>query len=152
MRLQGQAGMQDTRRGRSRAELGHGAGGPSTHPTPPHCTPLRGLLAALRQGRVHVRAGSEGFPSDLGAWTYLATKALGMKPYTPDFDADIVSSGPCRVLRIKGEAFQAALRMAKADEIMGARAMKQVGFLSPCPHACHMRHACSAGCSRLGIA
>ena len=81
------------------------------------------------QGRVHVRAGSEGFESDLGAWTYLGTKALGSRPYTPDFDASMVAAGGCRVLRIKAEAFHAALRMAKADEIMGARAMKQVGVL-----------------------
>lgn len=72
-----------------------------------------------------MKAGSEGFPSDLGAWTYLGTKALGQKPYTPDFDAEMVPGGPCRVLRIKAEAYHAALRMAKADEIMGARAMKQ---------------------------
>lgn len=78
------------------------------------------------QGRVHVKAGSEGFESDLGAWTYLGTKALGSRPYTPDFDARMVAGAGCRVLRIKADAFHAALRMAKADEIMGARAMKQV--------------------------
>ena len=82
------------------------------------------------QGRVHVRAGSEGFESDLGAWTYLGTKALGNRPYTPDFSAHIVAASSCRVLRIKADAFHAALRMAKADEIMGARAMKQARILS----------------------
>lgn len=79
---------------------------------------------------MHVKAGSEGFESDLGAWTYLGTKALGSRPYTPDFDAHMMAAGGCRVLRIKAEAFHAALRMAKADEIMGARAMKQVSGMS----------------------
>ncbi|KAK9806553.1 hypothetical protein WJX73_000035 [Symbiochloris irregularis] len=79
----------------------------------------------ILQGRVHVKAGSEAFESVLGAWTYLGTKALGSRPYTPDFDAHMVAAGGCRVLRIKADAFHAALRMAKADEIMGARAMKQ---------------------------
>lgn len=76
------------------------------------------------QGRVHVRAGSEGFESDLGAWTYLGTKALGQKPYTPDFDADMVPTAVCRVLRIRADAFHSALRMAKADQILGTLAMK----------------------------
>lgn len=76
------------------------------------------------QGHVRVKAGTEGFPSDLGPWSYLGGKAMGLEPYMPDFDA--VSVGPCRLLRVHTDAYRAALRMGQANEIVGMRAIKQV--------------------------
>ena len=84
-----------------------------------------------------VRAGTEGFQSEQGPWSYLGAKALrgGGKagPYVPDFDA--VTTGSCRLLRVTADAYAAALRMGRAaegraaDHIVGVRAVKQ---------ACHL--------------
>ncbi len=86
-----------------------------------------------RQGKVVVRAGTEGFQSEQGPWSYLGAKALrgGGKagPYVPDFDA--VTAGSCRLLRVTADAYAAALRMGRAaegraaDQIVGVRAVQQ---------------------------
>ena len=80
-----------------------------------------------------VRAGTEGFQSEQGPWSYLGAKALGgggkAGAYVPDFDA--VTAGSCRLLRITADAYAAALRMGRAaegraaDQIVGVRAVKQ---------------------------
>ena len=85
------------------------------------------------QGKVVVRAGTEGFQSEQGPWSYLGAKALGgggkAGAYVPDFDA--VTAGSCRLLRITADAYAAALRMGRAaegraaDQIVGVRAVKQ---------------------------
>ena len=71
-----------------------------------------------------VYAGEEGFQSEMGPWSVLGTKALGSEPYIPDFDA--FSSGGCRLMRIHADAYSGALRMGKADKIVGVRAMRQL--------------------------
>lgn len=71
-----------------------------------------------------VRAGSEGFLSELGPWSVLGQKALGSEEYIPDFDAR--ATGGCRMLRIHADAYRAALRMGKTDQIVGVRAMRQL--------------------------
>jgi metal transporter CNNM len=76
------------------------------------------------QGRLIVRAGSEGFQSEMGPWSFLGSKALVGETYVPDFDA--CAPGGCRLLRIHADAYRAALRMGKAEKIVGARAMRQV--------------------------
>ncbi|KAK9909389.1 hypothetical protein WJX75_001507 [Coccomyxa subellipsoidea] len=76
------------------------------------------------QGRVDVYAGSERFLSELGPWSVLGQKALAAEEYVPDFDAR--ATGGCRMLRIHKEAYQAALRMGKTDQIVGVRAMRQL--------------------------
>lgn len=76
------------------------------------------------QGRLSVRAGSEGFQSEMGPWSALGTKALGSEPYTPDFDAK--ATGGCRILRIHADAYKSALRVGKADQIVGVRAMRHM--------------------------
>ena len=78
----------------------------------------------ISQGRLVVHAGTEGFQSEMGPWSVLGTKALGSEPYFPDFDA--FSSGGCRLMRIHAEAYRSALRMGKADRIVGVRAMRQL--------------------------
>ena len=96
-----------------------------------------------------VRAGTEGFQSEQGPWSYLGAKALrgGGKagPYVPDFDA--VTTGSCRLLRVTADAYAAALRMGRAaegraaDHIVGVRAVKQACHLhQPCPqpYALHL--------------
>ena len=76
------------------------------------------------QGRLIVYAGTEGFQSEMGPWSVLGSKALGTEPYIPDFDA--FSTGGCRLMRIHAEAYRGALRMGKADKIVGVRAMRQL--------------------------
>ena len=71
-----------------------------------------------------VYAGEEGFQSEMGPWSVLGTKALGSEPYIPDFDAFL--SGGCRLMRIHADAYSGALRMGKADKIVGVRAMRQL--------------------------
>ena len=41
------------------------------------------------QGRLIVNAGSEGFQSEMGPWSFLGGKALAGEPYIPDFDAKV---------------------------------------------------------------
>ena len=112
---------------------------------------------AAVQGKVVVRAGTEGFQSEQGPWSYLGAKALrgGGKagPYVPDFDA--VTTGSCRLLRVTADAYAAALRMGRAaegraaDHIVGVRAVKQVCHkFQPCPqpyalHLGFMRPRCA---------
>lgn len=71
-----------------------------------------------------VYAGSERFFSELGPWSVLGQKALAAEEYVPDFDAR--ATGGCRMLRIHKDAYQAALRMGKTDQIVGVRAMRQL--------------------------
>ena len=79
---------------------------------------------ALVQGRLVVHAGTEGFQSEMGPWSVLGSKSLGTEPYVPDFDA--YASGGCRLMRIHEDAYRGALRMGKADKIVGVRAMRQL--------------------------
>ena len=76
-------------------------------------------------------AGTEGFQSEMGPWSVLGSKALGTEPYIPDFDA--FSSGGCRLMRIHAEAYRGALRMGKADKIVGVRAMRQLSQVCTVP-------------------
>ena len=88
-----------------------------------------------------VRAGTEGFQSEQGPWSYLGAKALRgsgkAAPYVPDFDA--VTAGSCRLLRVTADAYAAALRMGRAaegraaDQIVGVRAVKQARQAPACP-------------------
>ncbi len=97
------------------------------------CFPGTQLFASLywfSQGRLVVHAGTEGFQSEMGPWSVLGTKALGSEPYFPDFDA--FSSGGCRLMRIHAEAYRSALRMGKADRIVGVRAMRQLSQVCAC--------------------
>ncbi len=71
-----------------------------------------------------MRAGSEGFQSEMGPWSVMGTKALGAAPYIPDFDAR--ATGGCRILRIHADAYKSALRVGKADQIVGVRAMRHM--------------------------
>ena len=71
-----------------------------------------------------VHAGTEGFQSEMGPWSVLGSKSLGTDPYVPDFDA--FASGGCRLMRIHEDAYRGALRMGKADKIVGVRAMRQL--------------------------
>ena len=82
------------------------------------------------QGRLIVYAGTEGFQSEMGPWSVLGSKVLGIEPYIPDFDA--FSSGGCRLMRIHAEAYRGALRMGKADKIVGVRAMRQLSQVRAC--------------------
>lgn len=52
-----------------------------------------------------VKAGTEGFTSELGRWAVLGVKAL-TEEYYPDFTAFGV--GPCRILRISSEQYSKA--------------------------------------------
>jgi len=83
-------------------------------------------LTLVLQGRVCVRAGSEGFESELGPWSHLGAKALAAtaeEPYVPDFDA--VALPPCRVLRIHADAYRVALRVGEANAVAAGRAVRQ---------------------------
>jgi hypothetical protein len=60
----------------------------------------------------------------MGPWSVLGTKALGAKPYIPDFDAK--AAGGCRFLRIHADAYKTALRAGKVDQIVGVRAMRHI--------------------------
>ena len=80
-----------------------------------------------------VHAGEERFLSELGPWSVLGQKALGVDEYIPDFDAR--ATGGCRMLRIHADAYQAALRMGKTDQIVGVRAMRQLTQVTK--HSCH---------------
>ena len=71
-----------------------------------------------------VHAGTEGFQSEMGPWSVLGSKSLGTEPYVPDFDA--FAAGGCRLMRIHEDAYRGALRMGKADKIVGVRAMRQL--------------------------
>lgn len=71
-----------------------------------------------------VHAGEERFLSELGPWSVLGQKALGVDEYIPDFDAR--ATGGCRMLRIHADAYRLALRMGKTDQIVGVRAMRQL--------------------------
>lgn len=65
------------------------------------------------QGKVLVRTGAEGFQLELGPWSVLATKALTMDSYIPDFDA--VGIPPYRLVRIRRAAFLAAVEASCVD-------------------------------------
>jgi hypothetical protein len=87
------------------------------------------------QGRLIVNAGSEGFLSEMGPWSFLGAKALSAaEPYVPDFDAK--APGGCRLLRIHADAYSAALRMGKAENIVGARAIRQARAVYCAPASC----------------
>ena len=77
-----------------------------------------------------VYAGTEGFQSEMGPWSVLGSKSLGTDPYVPDFDA--FASGGCRLMRIHEDAYRGALRMGKADKIVGVRAMRQLSQVRRC--------------------
>ena len=92
------------------------------------------------------------FRARWGPWSVLGSKSLGTDPYVPDFDA--FASGGCRLMRIHADAYRGALRMGKADKIVGVRAMRQLSAGSalvlapvwapaPCPgpHIC-LQEAC----------
>eukprot|EP00892_Ulva_mutabilis_P005839 jgi/Ulvmu1/3627/UM017_0039.1 len=67
------------------------------------------------QGRVLVWAGQEEFPSELGPWQSVGTKALFSESYHPDFAA--CTTGPCRLIQISRAAFQkAASTVAKVQQ------------------------------------
>ena len=91
---------------------------------------LGGECCALPQGRLVVYAGTEGFQSEMGPWSVLGSKSLGTDPYVPDFDA--FASGGCRLMRIHADAYRGALRMGKADKIVGVRAMRQLSQVLRC--------------------
>lgn len=83
-------------------------------------------LTLVLQGRVCVRAGSEGFESELGPWSHLGAKALSAsaeEPYVPDFDT--VALPPCRVLRIHADAYRVALRVGEANAVAAGRAVRR---------------------------
>ncbi|EIE24396.1 DUF21-domain-containing protein [Coccomyxa subellipsoidea C-169] len=92
------------------------------------------------QGRVDVYAGSERFFSELGPWSVLGQKALAAEEYVPDFDAR--ATGGCRMLRIHKDAYQAALRMGKTDQIVGVRAMRQLTQVGPLSTRCSSELRC----------
>ena len=54
---------------------------------------VRGVPASfcclVLHGRLQIRAGQEGFTTEIGAWTTLATQALTDVEYTPDFTARV---------------------------------------------------------------
>ena len=54
---------------------------------------VRGVPASfcclVLHGRLQIRAGNEGFTTEIGAWTTLATQALTDVEYTPDFTARV---------------------------------------------------------------
>jgi len=69
---------------------------------------------------VIVRAGQEGFSSELGPWSFLGAGALtqlrdGAGTYTPDYDA--YAQGPCRLVQFSQTEFDAALRASRAEII-----------------------------------
>ena len=110
---------------------------PPRAPSPPPGTPPAAADGALTlytrgvpstaftlvlQGRVKVRAGTEGFESDLGPWSVLAAKALYDPAYVPDFDAVVYA--PARVLRIDAAAYRAALAVGDASAVAAGRAVR----------------------------
>ena len=50
-----------------------------------------------------VRAGTEGFESELKPWSVLGAHALETEDYLPDFTASVI--GACRLLKICREDF-----------------------------------------------
>lgn len=59
----------------------------------------------LLQGKLQIRAGAEGFLSEVGQWTTLGLSALTDISYRPDFSARLIE--PARVLVIRREDWQA---------------------------------------------
>ena len=51
-----------------------------------------GFCCLLLHGRLQIRAGNEGFTSEIGPWTTLATQALSDPNYVPDFTARVECS------------------------------------------------------------
>lgn len=56
-------------------------------------------------GRIEIRAGSDGFISEAGPWTLLGVRALTDDIYAPDFTAR-VSERPARLLRIPRKLYR----------------------------------------------
>lgn len=100
-------------------------------------------------GSAVVRAGVDGFPSDVGAWSVIGTQALKsvhstlkekkkshplqegaitvLPPFVPDFTATLTSSS--RVMRISRKAYLAAVRRElglEEEDIKEAREVKGV--------------------------
>jgi len=94
-------------------------------------------------GSAVVRAGVDGFPSDVGAWSVIGTQALKsvhstlkkkstsdssitvLPPFVPDFTATLTSSS--RVLRISRKAYLTAVRQdmgLESQDIKEAREVK----------------------------
>ena len=62
----------------------------------------------ILSGKVVVRAGAEGFESELGPWSYLGASAITGPAYIPDYHATAIR--PFRVLQISRSDFMAANR------------------------------------------
>ena len=62
----------------------------------------------ILSGKVVVRAGAEGFESELGPWSYLGASAISGPAYVPDYHATAIR--PFRVLQISRSDFMAANR------------------------------------------
>jgi len=58
----------------------------------------------LLHGRLQIRAGGEGFLSEIGPWTMLGLNALTNEDYTPDFTATVVAQA--RIFIIPRRAYQ----------------------------------------------
>jgi len=72
---------------------------------------VRGVPASfcclLLHGRLQIRAGNEGFSSEIGPWTTLALQALSDIHYTPDFTARVECAA--RIIIISRTEMQAVL-------------------------------------------
>lgn len=66
------------------------------------------ICTLILSGRVTVLAGADRFRSDVSSWTVLASSALTIPSYVPDFTA-FVSSGPCRCLQFTRQDYVAAV-------------------------------------------
>ena len=108
-----------------------GSGDPDTSTPRPHTLYTRGepssIMTLVLQGRVRVKAGTEGFESELGPWSVLAPKTLtpdsASPPYVPDFDASLLP--PARVVRVSAAAYRAALAVGDASAVAAGRAVRQ---------------------------
>lgn len=81
---------------------------------------VRGVSASfcclLLHGRLQIRAGNEGFTSEVGPWTPLAARALSDAAYSPDFTARVECAA--RILMVKREDLLAVLPPGSSSEVM----------------------------------
>jgi len=94
------------------------------------------FFVLILQGKVRVRAGADGFESELGPWCYIGQKALVTDTFIPDFRA--VPHGPCRLLFIRRGDYNAALRAAHVEAISGSRSAADSRLADTAPSDCKL--------------
>jgi metal transporter CNNM len=113
---------------------------------------VRGVPASfcclLLHGQLQIRAGNEGFASEIGPWTTLALPALEAPNYTPDFTARVECAA--RILIISRQEVLTVLGGALPNGLTSPATGLMGAMLGATPSASAMLGATPSGSAMMG--